>query len=172
LIELAHRHVARAPHPDPAWAFEEYRRCLLGTAWLTERPRTKSLGRELTEVLERLGPSSARSQDIVHNDFHYRNYLCEEDRVTGVFDWEGAVAGDWRYDLATLAFWSGLASEYTDEARRLCLQALAAACDPALVAFLGIAMTTRVIGFYEEVRPESVSPKLELVEANIASWWR
>jgi Phosphotransferase enzyme family len=43
--------------------------------------------------------------DIVHWDFHSGNVLVENDRVTGVVDWDGLRFGDASFDLATLLFY-------------------------------------------------------------------
>jgi aminoglycoside phosphotransferase (APT) family kinase protein len=47
-----------------------------------------------------------KRNDIVHFDFHTNNILIEEDRVTGVIDWEGSHSGDCAFDLATLLFYT------------------------------------------------------------------
>jgi hypothetical protein len=55
--------------------------------------------------IEDTGSSVKRlpSNDIVHLDFHHRNLLREDDKVT-VVDWEGAREGDRVFDLVTFFF--------------------------------------------------------------------
>ena len=40
----------------------------------------------------------------MHGDFHHRDFSLDEGRVTGVFDWDIAGPGEWRFDLVNLAF--------------------------------------------------------------------
>jgi hypothetical protein len=54
--------------------------------------------------------------DAVHMDFHHRNVLQHGGVLTGVIDWEGVECGDRRFDLMTLAFYSGVAG-WPDERR-------------------------------------------------------
>jgi hypothetical protein len=69
--------------------------------------------RDLWEYVERviltLDRTTVPSGDIVHMDFHHRNVLQSGDRVCGVIDWEGAECGDRRFDVMTLAYYSGVA---------------------------------------------------------------
>ena len=51
-------------------------------------------------------PEAATRDDVVHWDFSPDNVLCSGDRVTGVIDWDGALAGDQLFDLATLLFYA------------------------------------------------------------------
>lgn len=48
----------------------------------------------------------APTDDVVPFDFQGANILVERGRVSGVVDWEGTVAGDVAFDLATLFFLS------------------------------------------------------------------
>jgi hygromycin-B 4-O-kinase len=43
---------------------------------------------------------------LVHGDLLYGNVLVDGDRVTGIFDWQCAVYGDFLHDVALLTFWS------------------------------------------------------------------
>lgn len=51
-----------------------------------------------------LDPAEFPSGDLVHLDLHTDNVLVEGDHLTGIVDWEGACAGDLRYDLVQFAF--------------------------------------------------------------------
>ena len=42
--------------------------------------------------------------DVVHFDFSPYNILGEGDRITGVVDWNSALAGDAAFDVVTCAF--------------------------------------------------------------------
>lgn len=66
--------------------------------------------------------------DVVHFDFQGSNILAEDDRVTGVVDWEGARVGDCAFDLATLFF---------------CADGWGAWVDPAVAARLWQALRAR-----------------------------
>jgi aminoglycoside phosphotransferase (APT) family kinase protein len=64
----------------------------------------------MLRVLQRIVAGRAREcrkrNDIVHFDFHTNNILIEDDRITGVIDWEGTEIGDCAFDLATLLFYT------------------------------------------------------------------
>ena len=42
----------------------------------------------------------------MHGDWHHRNVLVEGSIVTTIIDWESARAGDARYDLVVLNYWT------------------------------------------------------------------
>ena len=49
-------------------------------------------------------PSWFPDNGLVHLDLHTDNVLIDDGRLTGIIDWEGACAGDHRYDLVQFAF--------------------------------------------------------------------
>lgn len=51
---------------------------------------------------EATDPGAFRTGDAVHADLHHRNLLVRGDEIVAVFDWEGAHAGDARFDLLRL----------------------------------------------------------------------
>src|SRR5262245_37988848 len=96
LLALAERHAGRAPRPDPGWpgrlvdgAIAAAGRLAAGST--AARPLGGEIEARLFALADRHAPS--RRHDVVHVDFHHRNYLADGERVTGVFDWEGARAG-------------------------------------------------------------------------------
>ena len=82
-----------------------------------------------------------RSSDAVHADMHGENVMLDLDGcVTAVVDWEGARIGDWRWDLAMLA-WFHNSPEHpvTTEAAEFLRESLAQATDRPTLAFLAAA---------------------------------
>jgi hypothetical protein len=65
---------------------------------------------ELLGVLQGFATAHAddacRTDDIVHFDFTAANVLVDDGQVSGVIDWEGCLAGDRAFDLATLLFYA------------------------------------------------------------------
>jgi len=177
LLALAERHAGRAPRPDPGWP-ERHVHGAVAAAGRVAAGSTvaRPLGDEIEARLIALAdhPSAAsRQHDVVHVDFHHRNYLAEGERVTGVFDWEGARAGDWRFDLATLAFWSCLAGdEMAPDARSIAVEEAAATCPVPVLALYALCLAARTLDFYAVRRPPSVAPTADAVEARVAAWWR
>ena len=122
LIELWSSHQAAAPVPDRSWGealVERLRdpdspdqRMLRGSS----DSRIRRLAMEMAAVGLETGPGLFRSGDIVHGDFHHRNLLTDHGRVTAVIDWEGARAGDSRWDLVTLGWSSPPGSGSVDPA--------------------------------------------------------
>lgn len=52
---------------------------------------------------ERTDPAVFRTGDVVHADLHHGNLLVRGEEIVAVLDWEGAHAGDARFDLVRLA---------------------------------------------------------------------
>lgn len=170
LLTLAERHadLADAPFDWQSAAFEQTGRSL-GIV----RDVAPELAAELEQVLVRTAGIELRRGDVVHSDFHHRNFLAEGDRVTGVFDWEIASPGDWRFDAVTLAFWASvLPGAATDEARDIARRKAEAVCEPATLAFMAAALTARQLAFTARRHPERVPGFLAAIEAGVASWWR
>lgn len=53
-------------------------------------------------VAERIFTAPARPARLLHNDFHRENILVDQGVVSGVIDWDNAIAGDPLYDLANV----------------------------------------------------------------------
>ena len=65
--------------------------------------------RRIIDLIESIGadaePSWFPTSGLVHFDLHTDNVLALDDgTLTGIIDWEGACAGDHRYDLVAFAF--------------------------------------------------------------------
>ena len=98
------------------------------------------LGGTLTETRD---PSLAQTT-IVHCDFHHRNFLVEDGRVTGVFDWDIATPGDWRFDLVCLAFVCQMYPKTCEpDALATVITAVHEHCDVPTAAFLMACQTLR-----------------------------
>ncbi|WP_433169402.1 phosphotransferase [Kribbella sp. CA-247076] len=76
--------------------------CLHGPLRAHDR-RTARLDDRITAVGTQY-PGPLSGDDAVHVDFHPRNLLAVDGRITGVIDWDGAGRGDRRLDLVTLRF--------------------------------------------------------------------
>jgi aminoglycoside phosphotransferase (APT) family kinase protein len=106
---------------------------------------------------------------VVHNDFHHRNFLAVGDDVTGVFDWEFADVGDWRYDLVTLAWWSTVMSF---PVAAPAVQRMRAECEPDVLALFAAVRTISQLDFDARNNPQSLPGLIERVDAGVSSWWR
>jgi hygromycin-B 4-O-kinase len=42
---------------------------------------------------------------LVHGDYSHNNVRSENEKITGVFDWDGSSYGDFVYDVAWMTFW-------------------------------------------------------------------
>lgn len=140
-------------------------------ARLEARPDTASLAHDLAAAIATAADGDVRLGDVVHGDFHHRNFLAVGDRVTGVFDWELAWAGDWRVDLVNFACWGSwapwqipppVAAVLTDAAR--------AACPAPVLALFTAFHTLRALEFNVRVHPNRVASILEAIEATTRAW--
>jgi aminoglycoside phosphotransferase (APT) family kinase protein len=177
LVALAERHAGQAPRPDPDWPGAFVRGALAcATRVAAGPPSTRRWGDEIGAALRQLAddPAAAsRQRDVVHFDFHHRNYVADGERVTGVFDWEGARSGDWRFDLATLAFWARLAGpEMAPDARVAAVDRAVAVCPAPALALYALGLSARTLDFYLARRPDLVEPTAEAITERVAAWWR
>lgn len=67
---------------------------------------SKAAGERITNLFEDHKPILSLSQScIVHHDLADHNIMFEGSSITGIFDWEAAVAGDTALDLASAPTW-------------------------------------------------------------------
>ena len=110
LVELTSMH-ADVADADTVWASAVVEGLRTGTekVWVDHvvlrgaDERVVTILDEVVEVGARTDVDMFRTTDVVHGDFHHRNFLAVGDEVTAVFDWETAAVGDARADLAKLA---------------------------------------------------------------------
>jgi aminoglycoside phosphotransferase len=170
LVELVRRHAGAAPADGDLprrFAIE------IGdaAARLAERRDTAELGAVLAAILATAASAPVRTRDVVHGDFHHRNYLAIDDRVTAVFDWELAWIGDWRVDLVNLACWaSWVPTQVRFDAAGVIVDAALDACEPAILALFTAFHTMRALDFNVRAQPERVAGLVAIMNATTRSW--
>jgi hypothetical protein len=92
---------------------------------------TRDLWRQIMHLVLGLDRAAVPSGDVVHMDLHHRNVLQSDGNVCGVIDWEGAECGDRRFDIMTLAFYSGVAGWTREQRTGWIVEAAAAMSDSA-----------------------------------------
>jgi hypothetical protein len=83
--------------------FQEY--CVIETL-RRHSSETRELLDRLQETVKTLADTECPVDDIVHFDFTQANILIKEGEISGVIDWDGTMAGDRAFDLATLLFYA------------------------------------------------------------------
>lgn len=83
--------------------FAEY--CVIETLH-RHSPATSILLDRLQDAARRLANLEVAAHDIVHFDFTPSNVLVQDGEISGVIDWDGVMAGDLAFDLATLSFYA------------------------------------------------------------------
>lgn len=177
MVELWHRHADAAPQPGP-WAAYALSTLRVGApgglidhaAVRASGPAAAALMDEVAAVGERTDASCFRSRDISHGDFHHRNLLADAaGAVAAIFDWEGAHPGDYRMDLATLAFW-------TQATRQPCADWVAervrAHIEPVARAAMAALIAGGLLTFAVGARPGYMPWALEAAERVLAPQWR
>ena len=83
--------------------FQEW--CVLDTlrTYSTETAEMLSEMQDYARTSERL---RVEQRDAVHFDFTSQNILVDAGEIAAVIDWEGCLAGDRAFDLATMLFYS------------------------------------------------------------------
>jgi aminoglycoside phosphotransferase (APT) family kinase protein len=169
LVGLACRHDVDSGmrRPWDAQARAASRRALTELGPLPER-FDETLGAVLRETE---GVALAQTT-VVHGDFHHRNFLVHDGRVTGVFDWDIAGPGDWRFDLVCLAFACQMYPKTCDaEALAIVIAAVREHCDAPTAAFLTACQTLRALSMLRARRPEWVEPASRRMRSTGAQWW-
>jgi len=100
LIALARRHDVDSGRTRP-WRDDAV---AAARRWLDTTAIDPADARVLAAALQRGERADILGSTIVHGDFHHANALVDGDEVVGVFDWDIAGPGDWRFDLVMLAF--------------------------------------------------------------------
>lgn len=169
LIDLARAHNVDSGQRRP---WDELAREAAGR-WLTElEGLLDPLHDELDATLRDTATVELDHTTLVHGDFHLRNCLVRDGRVSGVFDWEIAGAGDWRFDLVNLAF---TASRYPDRssgaARTAITTAVRAECDDATAAFMMACQTLRALSLVAARRPHQLERAARMMQYTLGDWW-
>lgn len=172
LVELAQAH-ARPAGASVAW--RDYEGPITERARTTPAPRAdaRRLIDEALGVLDGLDPASVLTDTVVHGDFHIANFLAQGDRVSAVFDWEFARAGDWRFDLVTLAFWTtAIPGLVPAPAAAIARAAMREHCPPPIVAGFAAMLAVKAIDFDVHVHPGRLDDLLTVIDGSVAPWWR
>jgi aminoglycoside phosphotransferase (APT) family kinase protein len=141
--------------------------------WLADLgPLPNSFDAHLTATLRDTAGVTLRRTTVVHGDFHHRNCLVTGGEVTGVFDWDIAGAGDWRFDLVCLAFDGSVSRRACEPAA---LEAVSAAvrqeCDEEVAGFLMACQTARVLWMWRVRGPSALERASLHLQKRLASWW-
>lgn len=170
LLSLAERHRDAADRPGDV--LDRLKKQLGDSiAALEANPKTASLGRDIARTLEANQDAPVRTGDVVHGDFHHRNYLAIDDEVTAVFDWELAWAGDARCDLVVFASWSSwLPTQIPPPVASIIVDAAEDACEPDVLALFAAAHMGNAVGFYSAVHPELLDWVVPAIDATTRRW--
>lgn len=79
--------------------------CIIETL-RTYSPESAAILDRLQRIVEAHAAECPRRRDIVHWDFHNNNVLMDNNRVSGVIDWERSYSGDRAFDLAIMLFYT------------------------------------------------------------------
>jgi aminoglycoside phosphotransferase (APT) family kinase protein len=134
LVGLARRHAVDCGRRRP-WRDDAITAAL---GWLADLGLDADDAAVLRAALDAGAVAEMSETTIVHGDFHHRNALVDGDgAVVGVFDWDVAGPGDWRFDLVMLAFGSRLQPAACDpDALDLVVAAMRTECPDDVVALL------------------------------------
>lgn len=134
--------------------------------------------RALVERAEAIGgdadPAWFPTSGVVHLDLHPGNLLLADDgAVVGVVDWEGAVAGDHRFDLTSFAFCTAVEGTFRGGApsMRSVWDALETACDPRVLRAYAAHQAVRLVDWMvRHHQPADVDRWLDAGEALLARY--
>jgi len=124
-------------------------------AWLTGSALVEN--DRLAAIIERGADAEMFETTVVHGDFHHRNVLVDGDTVTGVFDWEIAGPGDWRFDLAMLLFACLMYPAFSEPSATIVVaDALRDAAPDDVSSFLLACQVLRMLSLTAAFQPDKV----------------
>lgn len=169
LVGLARRHAVdcgrRRPWRDDALA--------AARGWLAELGPSlaPSDAAVLAGALERGTEAELFETTIVHGDFHHRNALVDGGRVVGVFDWDLAGPGDWRFDLVMLAFGGRLQPTACDPgALEVVSEAVSAECPDDVIALMTACQVLRLASMTATRAPARAPVLVAKMTKALANW--
>ena len=108
-------------------------------------------------MLERTAGVELLERTIVHGDLHHGNCTTVDGDVVGVFDWEIASPGDWRFDLVHLWFWCTVLPQVGDaEATAVLSTAMHADVPDDVAGFMLACQALRSVAMSASHRPDRV----------------
>jgi aminoglycoside phosphotransferase (APT) family kinase protein len=172
LLALAERHVGAAGEQHDARAYTQ--KDIAGKlASVAADGRTAPLAADIAAVLRATEDIRLLDNCVVHGDFHHRNFLAVGDKITGVFDWEGARPGDWRADVAKLAFWCALLpDQIPPDAGAIAIERVHELCERRVLAFFAAAMAAGQLDYDLRAHPDRLDAITSGIDNVIAPWWR
>ena len=92
--------------------------------------------------------------------------------MTGVFDWDIASPGEWRFDLVNLAFWCQIYPKTCEpDALAIVIAAVNERCDAPTAAFLMACQTLRSLSQLRRGQPDRVESASRWCQATLLRWW-
>ncbi|MGI8868958.1 MAG: phosphotransferase [Mycobacteriales bacterium] len=125
---------------------------------------------EARAVVDSTDVALFRGYDVVHHDFHHRNFLVRGDRIVAVFDWEGAGPGDSRADLCELA-WSSPSPDRTRDADAVARAAFDATVEPVVAAAMAASRAIEKLAFGLRSDPATLHGVLGSVRMHLRPRW-
>jgi len=169
LVALACRHAVDSGESRP---WDELARELSWRAVADVGPLPDRFDVTLTGTLTDTRDLALAQTTIVHCDFHHRNILVEDGRVTGVFDWDIATSGDWRFDLVCLAFACQMFPKTCEpDALATVIDAVREHCDAPTAAFFMACQILRMLSQLRRGQPDQVERASRAMQATLLQWW-
>jgi aminoglycoside phosphotransferase (APT) family kinase protein len=169
LVALACRHAIDSGESRP---WDELARELSWRALAEVGPLPDRFDETLRGTLTETRDLALAQTTIVHCDFHHRNFLVEDGSVTGVFDWDIATPGDWRFDLVCLAFACQMYPKTCEPGALVTvITAVREHCDEPTAAFLMACQTLRSLSQLRRGQPDRVESASRWMQATLHQWW-
>ncbi len=178
LIELWRLHTGRAVDEaetsiEPLAAIRDPLAADCRALQCSDDPYLRTVYDEAAAVVQGTDPAVFRDRDVVHHDFHHRNFLARDGRVVAVFDWEGARAGDSAVDLCSLAWSSHPGSPTrTGAADALVSAAVDSDVQPAVAAGIAAGRAIEKLAFGLRSDPDTLKDVILSVEGWLRPRWR
>ena len=128
---------------------------------------------EIIGVGRSADPSVLRRTDAMHRDWHHRNLLTRGETVTAVIDWEAARAGDARFDLVLLNYWTSVyvGTGVSREAHERISSFTAARVEPDVRRVLAALVALHQLWFVSAHRTDRLDETVTRVRRELAPYW-
>jgi len=167
LVTLARRHATDCGQSRP-WRDDAIRSA---RGWLADIPLDGPDVAVLELALDRGAQAELLETTIVHGDFHHHNALTDGDGIVGVFDWDLAGPGDWRFDLVMLAFGCSIQADSCDpEALDHITTAMRNECPHDVLALMTACQILRIASMTFARKPARAPAIVSQLTKALASW--
>jgi hypothetical protein len=136
-------------------------------------PALRALGDKIERVLNETADLALPTNDVVHDDYHFRNLLVAGGSIAAIIDWEAAHAGDRWFDGFLLMWWCNAVPDLAEPAAADWLrEVVEEQLDESTLARYAAQMALRILDFFQRTQPGTMDRWISEVDRVLSPYWR